>query len=156
MVPNCSFQLTLSKNSSPKTSRHFCSSGMSITAGKFGYSFFVAFSNSILGNLFVLDSDASISDAWLGSSALATLGLDALVFTLTFSVLGEVRGCHACGFTRSTLGAFCGGVIDDAASCPRVRLPFCFAAGDVLGGAFAGPFRLGSLPFGVAFHFWGC
>ena len=127
---------------------------MSITVGTFGYSFFDAFSNSVFGKLFVIYIDASMSDALLPSSPLAAFGVRVLAVTLTFAVLVEVWGRNSSRFTRPTLGV-CGAGITNAAGCSNVRLPLGFAAGDSLGAAFAGAFRVGSFPFEVAFVFSG-
>ena len=60
---------------------------MGITAGTFGYSLFIEFSSSSTGNLFVPDSDASISDELLASAPVAAPGVGILAVALTFAVL---------------------------------------------------------------------
>ena len=79
---------------------------MVLTAGTYGYSFLDAFSNSIIGNLFVVYCDASIFDALLDSSPFSALGESGLAVTLTFDELVEVWGRNACNLTRPTLGVF--------------------------------------------------
>ena len=87
----------------------------------------------------------------LASSALTTLGLGVLAVTLTFGAVVEVWECDAWRFARPTFGAFCSGGIATTSNGSNVRLPLGFIDGDGLVAAF----RVGSLPFKVAFVFSG-